>query len=262
MEDTTPREAWNAEVEPVDAADSPDFDPSAADEPAAEIEACAPSATQDVARPPDLAGDDRAEPVRLQPTQDPTPDAQSIIEALLFASDAPLSEARLADLLGAASPAAVREHIDALNRRYEAAGLSFRVEAIARGYQLMTLPQFKPWLARLMKQHADTRLGDAALEALSIIAYKQPIIRADIDAIRGVASSEVVSRLKDLGLVKVVGRAEVIGRPMLYGTTRQFLDLFGLADLNELPPMEALKLRPRPLSDAGQDEPRRAAAGA
>lgn len=165
------------------------------------------------------------------------------LEALLFATDAPLSAGRLADLLEESSLTQVRLDIAALNDEYVATGRVFRVVSIARGYQLLTLPEFEPVLRRLQKQRDDTRLGDAALETLAVIAYKQPIIRADVEAIRGVACGEVLKRLRDLGLVRVTGRAEIIGRPLLYGTTRKFLDLFGVSDLNDLPPIEALRLR-------------------
>ncbi|MFQ5806404.1 MAG: SMC-Scp complex subunit ScpB [Phycisphaerae bacterium] len=166
-----------------------------------------------------------------------------IIEAILFSSDAPLSAARLADLAGSCTPAAVRRQIEALNRKYEQMGLSFRIEAIARGYQMMTLADFRPWVAKLNKQRSETRLSAAALETLSIIAYKQPVIRADVEAIRGVACGEVISRLRDMGLIRVLGRAEVVGRPLLYGTTKKFLAVFGLVDLDDLPPMEALRVK-------------------
>ena len=86
-------------------------------------------------------------------------------------------------------------------------------------------------------------MSQAALETLSIVAYKQPVIRANVEAIRGVACGEVIARLRDMGLVRVLGRAEVVGRPLLYGTTRRFLNVFGLADIDDLPPMEALRLK-------------------
>jgi segregation and condensation protein B len=178
----------------------------------------------------------------------PTPDVepQQIVEALLFASDAPLSLARLTELANCGTQTEVRCWIADLNLKYTTAGLAFRIEEIARGYQMLTLPAFRPWLMRLDKQRSQTRLSDAALETLAIIAYKQPIIRADIEAIRGVACGEVLHRLREAGLIKIAGRAEVVGRPMLYGTTRKFLDQFGLADLDDLPPMEALTLRRGP----------------
>lgn len=166
-----------------------------------------------------------------------------VIEALLFSSDTPLSLNRLSELTGIRSTTEIRLHVADLNDKYTAAGLAFRVEEIARGYQMMTRPEFRPWLAKLAKQQAQTRLSPAALEALSIVAYKQPVIRADVEAIRGVGCGEVLNRLREMGLVRIVGRAEIVGRPMLYGTTRKFLDVFGLADLDDLPPMEMLSLR-------------------
>ena len=168
-----------------------------------------------------------------------------VVEALLFSSDTPLSAARLAELAESLTPGAVRKHIAVLNEKYEAAGLTFRIEAIAKGYQMMTVAGFEPWIAKLNKQRSESRLSDAALETLSIVAYRQPVIRADVEAIRGVACGEVISRLRDMGLVRVLGRAEIVGRPLLYGTTRKFLDVFGLADLDDLPPMEALRVQPK-----------------
>jgi segregation and condensation protein B len=160
---------------------------------------------------------------------------RSVVEALLFASDTALSAARLADLIEGCTPAQVRKHIEALNEKYE---------AIARGYQMMTLPDFESWIAKLNHQRRETRLSAAGLETLSIVAYKQPVIRADVEAIRGVACGEVISRLREMGLVRVLGRAEILGRPLLYWTTKRFLDTFGLADLDDLPPVEALRLKP------------------
>jgi segregation and condensation protein B len=183
-----------------------------------------------------------AQPVTEQPPTGEISSAQ-VVEALLFSADSPVSAARLSELSGLASVKEIRRLIDELNQKYIEAGLSFRIEEIARGYQMLSLPQFKPWLAKLNRQQAQTRLSSAALEALSIVAYKQPVIKADIEAIRGVSCGEVLNRLREMGLVKIIGRAEIVGRPMLYGTTRKFLDVFGLADLEDLPPMESLTLR-------------------
>lgn len=168
---------------------------------------------------------------------------QRTIEALLFSSDVPLSAAKLAELVEGCTPARARKHIDALNEKYAAADLTFRIEPIARGYQMMTLPDFHDCLNTLHAHRQETRLSGAALETLSIIAYKQPVIRADVEAIRGVASGEVIGRLREMGLVRILGRAEIVGRPLLYGTTKKFLDVFGLADLDDLPPMEALQVK-------------------
>jgi segregation and condensation protein B len=185
-------------------------------------------------------------------------DPAAVIEALLFASDGALSAARLAELVGAGTARDVREHVAALNEKYAAAGLSFRVEELAGGYRLMTLAAYQPWLVKLNRQRSRTRLSDAALETLAIIGYKQPIIRAEVEAIRGVACGEALNRLRELGLIKIVGRAEMVGRPMLYGTTRKFLDVFGLADLDDLPPLEAIALRRR--TEVEEAEPAAASA--
>lgn len=168
----------------------------------------------------------------------------AVVEALLFASDAPLGAARLAELVGAGGVTEIRLCIAELNDRYIASGASFKIEAIARGYQMMTRAEFAPWLAKLYRKNSESRLSAASLETLSIIAYKQPITRADVEAVRGVACGDVINRLRDMNLVRTAGRAEVVGRPLLYATTRKFLDVFGLADLNDLPALETLKLRP------------------
>lgn len=181
-------------------------------------------------------------------TREPNPvqdGPAQIVEALLFASDTPLSAARLADLSEAGTARDVRRLVDDLNDKYATVGLSFRIEEIAKGFQMMTLPAYRPWLAKLANHHSQTRLTAAALETASIVAYKQPIIRADVEAIRGVACGEVLNRLREMGLIKIVGRAEIVGRPMLYGTTKKFLDVFGLADLDDLPPLEALEFKKR-----------------
>ncbi len=188
-------------------------------------------------------------------------DVVRVVEALLFSSDAPLSAARLAELAGTGTPGVMRKYIDELNSQYAAAGLSFRVEKIAGGYQLLTEPVYRPWLAKLNQHRRRTRLSNAALETLSIVAYKQPIIRAEIEAIRGVACGDSLNRLREMGLVKVIGRADMVGRPMLYGTTKRFLDLFGLGDIEDLPALETIVLRRAP-DDAEDEQPEPTAASA
>lgn len=165
------------------------------------------------------------------------------IEALLVATDRQLSEAKLADLLGISGKnvhKAIKEAIDELNRDYDKSGRSFRIERLAGGYQILTRPQFSELLERLFGQRQDSRLSQAALETLAIIAYRQPILRAEVEAIRGVACGEVLRSLLERRLVKITGRAEEIGRPMLYGTTSEFLKVFGLASLDDLPPVQGL----------------------
>jgi segregation and condensation protein B len=171
------------------------------------------------------------------------PTVESVVEAVLFASDEPLREARLADIVGAKAKQ-IRQHIKDLNDKYEANNNAFRIEQVAGGYQMLTLSPYNHWLKKLLRVRDEGKLSPAALETLAIIAYKQPVIRADIEAVRGVAASEMIRNLMHKGLVKIVGRAEVLGRPMLYGTTKKFLEIFGLNSLKDLPKIEELKKPP------------------
>ena len=176
-------------------------------------------------------------------TTDHTPTLESAIEAVLFASDESLTAARLANIVEATTKQ-VRDHIKNLNEKYQANGSAFRIEQIAGGFQMLTLSCYNHWLKQLLRVRSETKLSPAAMETLAIIAYKQPVIRADIEAIRGVAVGEVIRSLRFKGLVKIVGRAEVLGRPMLYGTTKKFLEVFGLNTLKDLPKIEELKKPP------------------
>ena len=173
-----------------------------------------------------------------EPEQAPT--VESVVEAILFATDEPLTESRLANIVETTTKQ-VRTCIKDLNAKYEANHSAFRIEQIAGGCQMLTLSTYNHWLKKMLRARSDSKLSPAAMETLAIIAYKQPIIRADIEAIRGVAVGEVVRSIMYKGLVKIVGRAEVLGRPMLYGTTRKFLEVFGLNSLKDLPKAEELK---------------------
>jgi len=161
--------------------------------------------------------------------------AASIVEAILFATDTPLPAPKIAEIAGAGNARDVKKHIAALNETYAQRGAAFRIEEIAGGFQMLTLPVYNDRLSKMLQARRETRLSQAALETLAIVAYKQPILRADVEAIRGVAAGEVLNRLRELNLVKIVGRAEEIGRPLLYGTTKKFLDVFGLGSLDDLP---------------------------
>lgn len=163
--------------------------------------------------------------------------AGSVVEALLFSTDRPLSLSRIAQVVGVTA-GVVKEHIATLNDRYDELGTSFRIRPIAKGYQMLTEPAFHAWIEKLNKTKADSRLSGAGLETLAIVAYKQPVLRADVEAIRGVAVGDMLLRLRDLNLVRIVGRAEEIGRPLLYGTTNRFLDVFGLGSLDDLPSID------------------------
>ena len=161
--------------------------------------------------------------------------ATSIVEAILFATETPLPAPKIAEIAGAGNARDVKKHIAALNETYAQRGAAFRIKEIAGGFQMLTLPVYNDRLSKLFQVRRETRLSQAALETLAIVAYKQPILRADVEAIRGVAAGEVLNRLRELNLVKIVGRAEEIGRPLLYGTTKKFLDVFGLGSLDDLP---------------------------
>lgn len=137
----------------------------------------------------------------------------------------------------------IHEAIACLNRQYHCTGRSFRIEAVAGGFRIMTLPAFGRLLAAFHGS-APPRLSRAALETLAIIAYRQPITRAQVEAIRGVGCGEVLSTLLERRLITITGRAEELGRPLLYGTTRQFLEAFGLASLKDLPALEELPAGP------------------
>ncbi len=171
------------------------------------------------------------------------PTVETVVEAVLFASDESLTDNRLAKIVET-SGKQVRQCIKNLNEKYQASNNAFRIEQIAGGYQMLTLSTYNYWLKKLLRARSDSKLSPAALETLAIIAYKQPVIRADIEVIRGVAAGEVIRTLCYKGLVKIVGRAEILGRPMLYGTTKKFLEVFGLNTLKDLPKIEELKKPP------------------
>lgn len=166
---------------------------------------------------------------------------ESVIESVLFASDEPLTKAKILKITELSSVKEISEAIKNLNAKYRLNNNAFRIEKIAGGYQMMTLPIFNSWLSKMITVKTDTKLTQAALETLAIVAYKQPIIRADIESVRGVSSGEMVRSLMYKGLVKIVGRAEILGRPLLYGTTKKFLETFGLNSLKDLPSVEELK---------------------
>jgi segregation and condensation protein B len=181
------------------------------------------------------------EEAAIPPTEPPqAPTVESVLEAVLFATDEPLTDSKLAGIVETTAKQ-VRASIESLNAKYEANNNAFRIEQIAGGYQMLTLNLYNGWLKKMLRARADNKLSPAAMETLAIIAYKQPIIRADIEAIRGVAVGEVIRSLMYKGLVKIVGRAEILGRPMLYGTTKKFLEVFGLNSLKDLPKAEELK---------------------
>ena len=157
------------------------------------------------------------------------------VEALLFASHAPLSPGRIASLLNASSAAPVRAAVASLNRQYARTGRSFRAESVAGGYRLLTLAEHDGLLDRLVRREAEAKLTAAQQETLAVIAYRQPVLRVGVEAVRGVGCGEMIRALMDKRLVKIAGRADLPGRPILYGTTKRFLEAFGLNTLADLP---------------------------
>jgi segregation and condensation protein B len=160
----------------------------------------------------------------------------ALVEAALMAADEPLSARRLATVVGLADAAEARRLVGQLRELYEKDGSAFQVEEIAGGYQLLTRPEYHPWLARLRRTGTEMRLSGAARETLTIVAYRQPITRADIEGVRGVQVGDVLNLLLDKGLVRTAGRDDSLGRPMLYATTKKFLQMYGLKSLRDLPP--------------------------
>lgn len=177
----------------------------------------------------------------------PTPaDLPQRVEAALLTTDRPMTSAKLAEALGDIGVKAINSAIAALNKVYEKTERSFRIEQVAAGWQIMTLPQYADVLSTMHKARAAAKLSPAAMETLAIIAYRQPILRAEVESVRGVACGEVIRSLMERRLVKIVGRADEIGRPMLYGTSTAFLELFGLSSLKDLPKVEEFKGKAKP----------------
>ena len=165
----------------------------------------------------------------------------AVLEALLFVSAEPVPMARLASVIGTVSKAEVEQALKILQQQLEQERRGIQLVKLAGGYRLVTKPDYAPWLKRLDKAKAAQKLSRSALESLAIIAYKQPLVRAEIEEIRGVETSGVIRTLLERKLVRIVGRKEVPGRPIMYGTTKFFLEHFGLQDLSQLPPLREFK---------------------
>lgn len=193
--------------------------------------------------PPPPATRIRIAPAAAEPTPaDPLARDPKLarVEASLLLADEPLTSRKIADAAGLQDGNEARKLLGRLRELYDADGTSFQIVELAGGYQLLTRERFHPWLVRLRRTGHDARLTSAALETLAVIAYRQPIMRAEIERIRGVNCVDLIRTLMERGLVRVAGRHDSLGRPQLYGTTRRFLQLFGLNTLKDLPDVQAL----------------------
>lgn len=177
------------------------------------------------------------------------------LEAVLFLSREPVPSRKLAQLANLADGTQARSLVRQLRKQYDARGTAFQVEEVAGGFQLLTRRKFAPWLRRLDRVPGETRLSQPALETLAVVAYRQPVLRAEIEAIRGVQCGEILRQLMERDLVRIVGRAEELGRPFLYGTTKRFLQLFGLKHLEEIPRAEQLRHEPGHETPAVANQP-------
>ncbi|MBI4355543.1 MAG: SMC-Scp complex subunit ScpB [Candidatus Omnitrophica bacterium] len=166
--------------------------------------------------------------------------AKRVIEALLFASESPVTAERLRETVGTVDGSSVEALVQELQADYAQAQRSLIIVGVAGGYQMATDPSYAPWIKKFYKQVRQEKLSRPALETLAIIAYKQPATKPEIEAIRGVDVSGLMDGLCEKGLIKVLGRKDAPGRPMLYGTTKEFLQYFGLNALTDLPKADEL----------------------
>jgi segregation and condensation protein B len=183
------------------------------------------------------AGADSSEPPAEPLIRLSREELQGALEALLFSTGEPIPIRQLAELFEAPVHD-VREAIEELRLEYVNSRRAFRVEDIAGGVQVLTLTRYEPWIRRYLSRARDSRLSPAAFETLAVIAYKQPINKADLEGIRGVQCGPILKTLMDKNLVKVVGREDTLGKPLLYGTTKRFLESFGLSSITGLPQPE------------------------
>lgn len=182
----------------------------------------------------------------LEPTEEaplgggPTSRSEDLarLETILFVAKEPLGARKLAQLADLADGTEARTLVGKLNRLYDAEHRAFRAIEVGGGFQLRTRAQFGPWLTRLHSSTLEVRLSAPAMETLAVVAYRQPVLRATIEAIRGVQCGEMLRQLMERDLVRIVGRSLELGRPFLYGTTKQFLQVFGLGNIDDLPHRE------------------------
>ena len=183
-----------------------------------------------------MSGQD-AGPAAEEPATGDASGLVGIVEALVFASPDPITFKQLAKILDTEPKEEITAALDELKRRYQRSG-GLQLVEVAGGYQIVTRPELHEWVRRLFHERTTQKLSVAALETLAVIAYKQPVTGPEIAEIRGVNTGGVLGTLMERKLIKIVGRKQVVGRPFLYGTTREFLERFGLNDLSDLPKVE------------------------
>ena len=176
-----------------------------------------------------------------------------VLLALLFASDTPVEAERIQEVLDLESRAAARELVDELRQRLDGESRALQVMEAGGGFRLVTRAEMAPWLIKLQRSKTKSRLSRAALEALAIVAYRQPVSRPEVDAVRGVNSEGVLDSLLDRRMVRIAGRKESAGRPFLYETTREFLVAFGLRDLSDLPKVDGELIVPELAAETPAD---------
>jgi segregation and condensation protein B len=205
---------------------TPAHEPAAAVEPSAAAEATPAEAT----------------PAEASPAEDapvlPPDEVRAVLEALIFASPQPLTPREIGKVMGGVPKEAWQAALADLRSDYARDGRGLQVVEVAGGFQITTRPEYNDWVRELLDPKAPTRLSIQALETLAVIAYKQPVTLPEIIELRGVKSGGVIKTLLEKRLIRITGRKEVVGRPMLYGTTKEFLLHFGLKDLGELPKIE------------------------
>jgi segregation and condensation protein B len=181
-------------------------------------------------------------PTAIHPASQPEDQDAKIarIEAVLFMSREPISTRKLANVANLADGTEARTLVNVLARRYEQRGSAMQVVEVAGGIQFFTRPGIADWIRRLHGESEEIRLSPPAMETLSVVAYRQPVVRAEIEAIRGVQCGEILRVLMERDLLRIVGRSEELGRPFLYGTTKKFLQVFGLRRLEQLPPIDQI----------------------
>ncbi|NQT27126.1 SMC-Scp complex subunit ScpB [candidate division KSB1 bacterium] len=182
---------------------------------------------------------------------------QGIVEALIFASDEPLPLKQIQDLIDDVKPSQIKNTVDTLNHDYKQTGRAFQIVESAGGYQMVTRDSYSQYLRKLFQKKIKSRLSQAALETLSVIAFKQPVSRVEVDAIRGVNSDGVVHTLLERKLITITGRAEGAGRPLLYATTKGFLRYFGINDVSDLPKPRELEELLKESGDKAVENPQK-----